>query len=127
MTEPAEILPVADAAPAWRAALTESIENTIATQIADLSEQFDSCLHELRAARTEIEEYSAYCARNGLHVDGPVLAQLITSTQQVRLRLIREQRSLVNMSLVDSAAELNAAEAVLRFGQASLAYVRNSL
>ncbi|MEV6823657.1 PLP-dependent transferase [Amycolatopsis sp. NPDC051102] len=127
MTEPAEILPVVDAAPAWRAVLSDSIEETIASQVADLSEQFDSCLHELRAARTDIEEFSAYCARHGLHVDGPVLTHLTASTEQVRLRLIREQRSISGTSTVDSSAELSAAEAVLRFGQATLAYVRNSL
>lgn len=125
MTEPAEFLPVADDAPTWRATLSESVENIIATQIADLSEQFDACLHELRSARHEIEEYAKYCARNGLHVDGPVLAHLMASAQQARVRITRAQRSITGLSTADSAGELSAAEAVLRFGQSTLAYVRN--
>jgi cystathionine gamma-synthase len=124
MTEPAEILP---GVPAWRATLSDSVESVISTQIADLSEQFDTCLHELRSARREMEEFAAYCARTGLHTDGPVLAHLITSAQQAGVRIIRAQRSITGMSTADSAAELSAAESVLRFGLSTLAYIRNCL
>jgi cystathionine gamma-synthase len=127
MTEPAEFPPVAVDAPTWRATLSEPIENIIATQVADLSEQFDTCLHELRSARHELEEYAKYCARNDLHADGPVLAHLLASAQQARVRLVRAQRSIAELSTSDSAAELSATEAILRFGQATLAYVRNCL
>lgn len=98
-----------------------------AEQVADLSEQFDVCLGELRAARHQVEEYAEYCARNELPVDGPVLTQLTTATQQVRMRMIRQQRSLLEVSAEDAAELLGASEQVLRFGLSTLAYVRHSL
>lgn len=131
MTKPAEFVPTA--VPVWRTDGPESIEDVVAAQVDDLSTQFDTCVHELRAVQREIEAYAGYCARTGLHVDEPVLAHLTQSAQQATLRLVRAQRSATGLSpaeLVDSvagAAELSAAEAVLRFGQATLAYVRNCL
>ncbi len=131
MTEPAELSPAA--VPRWRAAGSESIEDVVAAQVEDLSTLFDICVHELHAVQREIEAYGEYCARTGLQVDEPVLAHLTTSARQATLRLVRAQRSATGMSpdqlldSVDGAAELSAAESVLRFGQSTLAYVRNCL
>ena len=131
MTEPAELSPAA--VPRWRAAGPESIEDVVAAQVEDLSTLFDICVHELHAVQREIEAYGEYCARTGLQVDEPVLAHLTTSARQATLRLVRAQRSATGLSAdqlldsVDGAAELSAAEAVLRFGQSTLAYVRNCL
>jgi cystathionine gamma-synthase len=127
MTEPGDFPSNAIDAPAWRAALSESIEDVVATQVADLREGFDTCLRELRATRREIEDYAAYCVQNELHVDGPALAHMTTSAEQAWLRLTRAQRTLDEVSIADSAAELSAAEAVLRFGLSTLSYVRNGL
>ncbi|MCW3819863.1 PLP-dependent transferase [Micromonospora sp. DR5-3] len=96
-------------------------------QVKDLSSQFDGCLFQLRAARREIEEYATYCARNDLLVDEPVLAHLVAATQQVGMRVVRQQRALLAASTTDAADLLGPSEAVLRFGLATLAYVRHSL
>ncbi|MEV6694590.1 PLP-dependent transferase [Micromonospora sp. NPDC051196] len=96
-------------------------------QVSDLSEQFDGCLFQLRAARREIEEYATYCTRNDLPVDEPVLAQLIAATHQVGMRLTRQQRALLAASTPNAADLLSASESILRFGLATLAYVRHSL
>lgn len=127
MTEPGDFPSNTADAPAWRAALSESIETVVETQIADLSTQFDTCLRELRATRQEIEDCAEYCASNGLILDDPVLAHLINSADQAWLRLTRAQRSLPETSTPDSGTELSAAEAVLRFGMSTLSYVRNCL
>lgn len=103
------------------------LDEVLPEQVSDLSEQFDGCLRELRAARRELEEYATYCARNDLPVDDPVLAQLVTSTHQVGMRIVRQQRTLLAASTSDAADLLGASEAVLRFGLATLAYVRHSL
>jgi cystathionine gamma-synthase len=99
----------------------------VADQVADMTEQFDTCLRELRAARHEIEEYATYCARSGLSVDGPVVARLADDAQHAGLRIGRQRRELLDVSTADAAEMLSASEAVLRFGLATLAYVRNAL
>jgi len=131
MTEAAESASLAVAG--WRTDGPEAIEDVVAAQIGDLGTLFDTCVHELNAVQREIEAYGEYCAGTGLHMDEPVLAHLTTSARQATLRLVRAQRSAAELSSEglahspDGAAELSAAEAVLRFGQATLAYVRNCL
>ncbi len=103
------------------------LDDVLPEQVKDLSEQFDGYLVELRAARREIDEYATYCVRNELPVDEPVLAQLVAATHQVGMRMARQQHALLAASTTDAADLLGASEAVLRFGVATLAYVRHSL
>ncbi len=126
MTNPVESRSTAGT-PLWRDGSTELLRATVTEQVDALNEQFDICLGELRAARHEVEEFATYCARNDLPVDAPVLNQLKTATEQVGLRIIRQQRSLLAESVEDAADLLSAAESVLRFGLSTLAYVRNSM
>lgn len=110
-------------APASGAGLGEVLPE----QVADLLEQFDGCLHQLRAARRELEEFATYCARHELPVDDQVVAQLVTTTHQVGMRVLRQQQALLAASATAAPDLLGAGEAVLRFGLATLAYVRHSL
>jgi cystathionine gamma-synthase len=96
-------------------------------QVADLTEQYDICLHELRAARHQIEAYAAYCQQNRLAVDAPVLARLADDAGFAGLRIGRQRRALQARSPAYAADLLTSSEAVLRFGLATLAYVRNAL
>lgn len=103
------------------------VAETVVEQVYDLHEQFDTCLSELRAARRQIEDYAEYCHRNELRVDAPVLTHLTTTTHQIILRMVRQQRTLAQGSAADLADLLGTSESVLRFGLSTLAYVRHSL
>ncbi|WP_410655353.1 PLP-dependent transferase [Amycolatopsis sp. lyj-112] len=104
-----------------------SLDQVLPEQVSDLSEQFDGCLRELSAARHQLEEYATYCERNDLPVDDPVLAQLVAATHQVGMRMVRQQRTLLAASTPEAADLLGASEGILRFGLATLSYVRNCL
>jgi cystathionine gamma-synthase len=71
--------------------------------------------------------FADYCTAQGLPVDDPSLAHLMATVQQAGLRLTRQQRILTDQSIPDPADLLDASEQVLRFGLATLAYVRHSL
>jgi cystathionine gamma-synthase len=99
----------------------------VLSQVADLVELFETCIAELRTARGESQDHLAYCARNGLPVDVPVVTRLMDDAQHAELRIINERRMLRNAPISQAATMLSAGEAVLRFGTATLAYVRNAL
>ncbi len=100
--------------------------DALSEQVADLAEQFDICLRELRTARNEIEEHSNYCTGNGLPVDQTVIGWLADDAEHAGQRII-EQRRLLDDSTQDAAELLTASELVLRFGLATVAYVRGAL
>jgi cystathionine gamma-synthase len=95
-------------------------------QVAELTEQLDTCLAELRGARREVEEYADYCTRNGLPLDAEVITALTGSAHQAGRRL-SQQRQLLVHATGELATLLTASENVLRFGLATLAYVRGAL
>jgi cystathionine beta-lyase/cystathionine gamma-synthase len=101
--------------------------NAVPEQVADLCAQFDSCLRELGTAGRQIEDYLAYCVRNGLQVDESISTQLVDATTQAAERISRHRTRLLTSAVADSAELLTVGESVLRFTLATLSYVRHSL
>jgi threonine dehydratase/cystathionine beta-lyase/cystathionine gamma-synthase len=93
---------------------------------ADLSQQLATCLEELAAARMEIEEYDAYCAHNDLAVDAEVIGRLTNTIAEATGRIAR-QRGAFAEHTGDDTELLVIGEVVLRFGRATLSYVRGAM
>ncbi|WP_410657545.1 PLP-dependent transferase [Amycolatopsis sp. lyj-112] len=95
-------------------------------QVADLVQALDSCAWRLRAARRDIEEYVGYCERNALPVDEPVITALTDSARQAGKRIAEQRESLLTRSEID-VNDQSTGELALRFGLATLSYVRGAL
>lgn len=95
-------------------------------QAVDLIEHFDSCLRGLYRAQLDLDEHVAYCRSRGLPYDEPVISHLAESAQYAR-RCIAERRSALVAADDVAGQPLSTAEGVLRWGLATLAYVRDAL
>lgn len=92
-----------------------------ADQVPDLVEALDTCAWDLRAARHDIEQFTAYCRLHALPVDQPVIAALQAAAQQAAERIAERRQSIL------AGAGPATGELALRFGLATLAYVRGAL
>lgn len=103
------------------------MDTTLPEQVADLIVQYDTCLCELRTAQGQIDTYATYCAKNGLAVDTPVLQRLADDAANAGRRIARQRNLLLTSPAAATGALMTGSEVVLRFGLATLAYVRNAL
>lgn len=100
--------------------------DAVADQATELAEQFERCLRELRAARREIENHVAYCRSEGLPFDRSVMASLVDAARRAERR-IKGRLSTIAAYAADNTANLiSTDERALRFGLATLAYVRGA-
>lgn len=102
-------------------------QHAVADQRADLAEQLERCGKELQMTRRDIDEFVAYCVGNGLLADDAVIGQLVSATEQAMERIERQCGVLATYTDQNPAEQLVLAEVVLRFGLATLAYVRSAL
>ncbi|MCW3819849.1 PLP-dependent transferase [Micromonospora sp. DR5-3] len=105
---------------------TEPDELDELDQVPDLVKALDICAWDLRAARHDIDEFVGYCEQHMLPVDKPVVAALVAAAHQARERIAEQRQSLLTQSEID-VTQLSASELALRFGLATLSYVRNAL
>ncbi|MET7468308.1 PLP-dependent transferase [Micromonospora sp. NPDC005257] len=95
-------------------------------QVTDLVRALDSCAWELSTARHDIDEFVGYCERNTLPVDEPVVAALVAAAHAAGEHIAEQRHLLLTQSAID-AGQLSASELALRFGLATLSYVRGAL
>jgi cystathionine gamma-synthase len=117
-------VPAELSAPAGGPTAHEDVE---LSQAADLIEQLGTCGRELQKAQRDVDQFAAYCVRNQLPVDQPVIARLIDAVRHAKSRIAQERRVLSWQFDAGSPEALSAGEVVLRFGLATIAYVRGSL
>jgi cystathionine beta-lyase/cystathionine gamma-synthase len=93
-------------------------------QAADLVGRLDTCLRALHAVQRDLDGQVAHCRRAGLPVDESVLSRLVDTTRQAKRQLAGQQQALLGHASTDVPSEI---EPVLRYGIATLAYVRGAL
>jgi cystathionine gamma-synthase len=94
-------------------------------QTAGMIGRLDTCLRELHAVQRDLDAQVTHCRRAGLPVDESVLSRLIDTTRQAKRQLAGQQQTLLGQ--MDSTELLTEIEPVLRYGIATLAYVRGAL
>jgi cystathionine beta-lyase/cystathionine gamma-synthase len=93
-------------------------------QAADLVGRLDTCLRALHAVQRDLDGQIAHCRRAGLPVDEAVLGRLVDTTRQAKRQLAGQQQALLGHASTEVLSEI---EPVLRYGIATLAYVRGAL
>ncbi|MGW4800036.1 PLP-dependent transferase, partial [Nonomuraea sp. NPDC004297] len=95
-------------------------------QVVDLIEQLDGCVQGLQRAQLDLADHAAYCAERGLPADDAGVFHLTQTVHQARQLLAERRGALVAGPEPDGRA-LSGGEAGLRWGLATLAYVRDAM
>ncbi|MGY0236061.1 pyridoxal-phosphate dependent enzyme [Longispora urticae] len=105
----------------------EAPGSALAAQRTDLLTQLGTVRLDLLSARQEIDEHTEYCAQNLLAVEGSVVARLREATDATVQRITAERVAVEAGADRDPADTLAGGEVILRYGLATLSYVRGAM
>jgi cystathionine gamma-synthase len=96
-------------------------------RVTDLAGQLGRCLRELHALQHELDSHIEHCRRAGLAADESIVGRLADATRQAKWEVAGQQQILLGDAEPTATERLAAVEPVLRYGTATLAYVRGTL
>lgn len=92
----------------------------------DLAGQLGRCLRDLHALQRELDDHVEHSRRTGLPDDESIVSRLADATRQAKWELAGQQQILLGDGSA-ATARLASVEPALRYGAATLAYVRGTL
>ena len=96
-------------------------------RVTDLAGRLGRCLRELHALQHELDSHLEHCRRAGLAADESIIGRLADATRQAKWEVAGQQQILLGDAEPTATERLAAVEPVLRYGTATLAYVRGTL